>query len=1056
MMQKTLSSSSRDRSSLLEWVDSVADCFEQAWKNDTPPRITDFLGSALGEERTLLLRELARIDIERRLWRGEHRSWEDYLCAFPELRKEASDPLSAIAAQADTKLAPLSPAEHSLQRQGRFLPPLSMALPVIAGIEILCELGHGGMGTVYKARQQRLKRLVALKLLRSAVETDPKGRTRFRTEAEATARLQHPNIAQLHEIGEQDGMPYLVMEYVEGGSLGDRLRGKPQPPRQTAELIVPLARAIDYAHEHGVVHRDLKPDNILLQLSGVSQEVKPKTVYGSLPATGSYTAKITDFGFAKLLEADSGLSQSGTVIGTPSYMAPEQAEGKSREVGPAADIYALGAILYEMLTGRPPFQGDTLLDILEQVRKGELVPPSQLLPKLPRDLETICLKALAHAPASRYASAGALADDLERFLRGEPIRARPVGRLERFVRWCRRRPAQAGMIGMALILALTVVTASLLIAVSSTAREQSQRREALLYQLQLVRASERLDGWSDQAWKLIGEAAKLRNDLGLRSLAAAACSDLDARPRQSREWVGMSWATFDDGGQRLLLGGKDDNRGRKMEGAKLWEIESDRFIVSWRAGAGPVAFRDDGVPLQLTARDGRALLLWNLLSQRSVREIHLQPAPDPKAVVSLQTNVLGFPLLALSRQGTVGATAVAADGRQSVLIWDAESGKTLFRLDRHATALTLAPRGNILAVGDEQGRVTLWTVPDGKSLGTCCKSASPIYHLAFSPDGNRLAAADASRALTVWDVKQCMPLAHCRGAQNDIYASAFSSDGTLLASGGRGPSLVWDAATGRQLLGLHNSGIVTALAYAPGRQRLAIGSQAPSRVSLWDLEGNRGIQTLRGLTCQASCVCFSADGKQLAALTANGFLALWDLEGSGLRCLLTAPRGNADQAALAFSHGGRRLVCATDREATLWETATGKKLANWPLPVGSRNLLAFASSNSLLLFREEDESASEAEFASDHPPPYQARDLLGLTPARPIFTIKDFNRRLIDSALTADGSTLLLEGTLLEGDSQRRQVKAYSWPRKYRLRRFSLTNSVLEAPSVMLAKVVAR
>jgi serine/threonine protein kinase len=834
MNPTALSPCRREASSLLEWVDLIADRFEQAWASGSPPPIVAFLGDASGERRAVLLHELVKIDLERRLKAGQDYSWEDYLQAFPELRSDADDLIAVVASEANTHWALPSSEGQSRPPAGRFVSLRKENWPVLEGFDILCLLGHGGMGTVYKARQQRLKRLTAVKVLHSALEADPKRRARFRTEAEATARLQHPNIAQLHEIGEQDGIPYLVMEYVEGGSLGDCLRGKPQSPRQAAELTVALARAMHYAHQQGVVHRDLKPDNILLQLADSEREREtwPENGAGSIPTVGTYTAKITDFGLAKLLENDSRLSLSGAVVGTPSYMAPEQAEGKSRKVGPAVDIYALGAILYEMLTGRPPFLGDSILDILEQVRRGEPMPPSQLRPKLPRDLETICLKALARSASHRYADAGALANDLERFLKGEPIQARPVGGVERLVRWCRRRPAQAGLTVMGAALATTVVVASVLLAVFSTARERSQRREGLLQQLQLVRAGERRDGWSDQAWKLIAEAAKLRNDAALRSLAAAACSDLDARPGPSREWVCASWLTFDSTGQRLLLGGKNDNRGRKMEGAKLWEIDSDRLTVSWRAGAGPVAFGADGTPLQLTARDGRSLLLWNLQEQKLVREIRLQPSQDPKAVSLLRTNVLGFPLLTLSPQAAVGAVAVTVDGRHRVLVWDAESGKMLFPLDRTATALALSPKADLLAVGDEQGSVTLWTIPAGKPLGAFQMSASSIHNATFSPNGKRLAVADAARSLTVWDVKERLPLAHCRGAQHDVYALAFSDDGTLLASGGRGPSLIWDAATGRQLLGLRSpdlnafphDGVITALAFAPGGQRLSVGS----------------------------------------------------------------------------------------------------------------------------------------------------------------------------------------------------------------------------------------
>jgi serine/threonine-protein kinase len=274
----------------------------------------------------------------------------------------------------------------------------------VPGYEILEELGRGGMGVVYKARQISLKRLVALKMILAgshAAETD---RFRFRNEAEAVARLQHPNIVQIHEIGEQGGLPYFSLEFVEGGSLDRKLRGQPLPIDEAGRLTATLARAMHHAHQRSVVHRDLKPANVLLMSDG--------------------TPKITDFGLARQLESDSGQTRSGAVMGTPSYMAPEQAAGQTRVIGPASDIYALGAILYECLTGRPPFQAPTLVELLERVRTAEVVPPSKVNPRVPHDLETICLKALAKEPERRYSSALMLAQDLERFEAGEPILAR--------------------------------------------------------------------------------------------------------------------------------------------------------------------------------------------------------------------------------------------------------------------------------------------------------------------------------------------------------------------------------------------------------------------------------------------------------------------------------------------------------------------------------------------------------------------------------------------------------------------------------------------------------
>jgi serine/threonine-protein kinase len=334
----------------------------------------------------------------------------------------------------------LQPAAGPPNASGSGAPP-RFAVP---GYEILDVLDRGGMGIVYRARQVALKRVVALKMILAGPHAGPAQRARFRTEAEALARLRHPNIVQIYEVGEVEDRPFFAMEYVEGGTLADRLAGTPLPSRSAAELTETLARAVDYAHQQGIVHRDLKPANILLQ-----QEP------GADASSPGFSPRISDFGLARIVDATESAggcrTSSGAILGTPSYLAPEQAEGKPGTVGPAADVYALGAILYELLTGRPPFQGETTLDTLEQVRLQEPVPPRRLQPKVPRDLETICLKCLEKEPYRRYASAAALASDLTRFLAGQPILARPASLWNQSVRWARRQPALAGLIAVSLL-----------------------------------------------------------------------------------------------------------------------------------------------------------------------------------------------------------------------------------------------------------------------------------------------------------------------------------------------------------------------------------------------------------------------------------------------------------------------------------------------------------------------------------------------------------------------------------------------------------------------------
>ncbi len=665
--------------------------------------------------------------------------------------------------------------------------------------ELLGEIAEGGMGVVYYARQISLRRPVALKMIRSGELALPQEVQRFRTEAEAAANLDHPNIVPIYEIGENGGQQYFTMKLMEGGNLGD-LIAECGPRnvawmRRTARLLATVARAVHHAHQRGVLHRDLKPTNILLD--------------------GNGEPHLTDFGLAKLMGRDRGLTPTEQVMGTPHYMAPEQAAGKARHLTTAADIYSLGAILYEMLTGRHLFGEGTPLEILSQVKEREPEPLRELNPLVDQDLETICLKCLAKEPEKRFSSAQQLAEELERFVNCEPIRARPLGIRDRASRWIRRRPALAALSAAALVLVLMVALGSPLAAWrKNRLLERAELRGynsdmALAWQLQAAgdssRAIELLDRYRPGSEIRIGKSADLRG----------------------WEWRYL-WAltrgsnAFGQGGPTnpmalpeliadVFLSPNGGFLGARQAGTLIvWELPSLRLASRWNGGEqlkyhGVALFGDgnraaagyeDGSIQIVNTSDGKLLNSWK--GHASVRSLNI--SSDGALMASVgddqQLRVWNVgkqrELWAASVPGDVKALTIAANNQ--VLGWAHDSrvvelrklqtGQSLGRFespDPGVSALAISSDGRTLAIGGVNGTATVWLVARPNQSTVALRGhIGGVHDLVFSPDNRRLAVLSGNGEVKLWELETQQELIGLRGSVSGRSSFMFHGDGNTL------------------------------------------------------------------------------------------------------------------------------------------------------------------------------------------------------------------------------------------------------------------------------------
>jgi WD40 repeat protein len=875
--------------------------------------------------------------------------------------------------------------------------------PYFGEFVLFDEIGRGGMGVVYDAQQTKLDRPVALKILHPGLIGAEAGFQRLRLEAETTARLEHPNIVPIFEVGEHKGQPYLAMQRINGESLAERIAqdGPISSEKAAAALVAKIARAVHHAHERGVLHRDLKPGNILMDEQG-----EPHLI---------------DFGLAKWLGGDSGLTQTGAILGTPAYLSPEQAAGQNESVTISSDVYGLGAILYALLTGRPPFLGDSAATTIEQVRKGGPARVRSVRPTLAADLETICLKCLEKEPSRRYPTALALAEDLDRFVDGWPIMARVAGVPERVWMWARRNPAYAALWGMTLLMGLL----GMAIPLSNARRESSvRRREALIQGALVLRMKPHAEGWSRDALANLRQAAAERPDDRIRTEALATLAGLDMNHGDAaREGVsnyGADHLAFDEQGGRLLMdGGLYSNR------ARLWNTKTRKLTEFANSGRGPVWFARDGNPRLMRAIRAGAFEIINPADGRQLSKLALAPGPfldgagnDLVFAVSPDGSLVAAAAHLSASNSPSGATALCRLG-----VWNVETGEMIQAGTEACTAFAFSPDDHCLAIGDHRGGVQVRSLPGWACGARFTNDDVDVNCLAFgrnprltpNQDTSKawlLAVGDAGGTIWIHDLTGQAAKIPCRGSSHEVFDVAFAPDGMTLISSGRNPGSLrfWDIATGRELLQAGGDDFARAIACSPDGRKLAVGcgpgfGAFKGSVNLRAIEYDRGVIFLRGLVSACNKVAFSPDGRRLAGLAANWQVGIWDLASNRLVCVLRAPPGvSADNAALCFSRDGELLAFATSGAARLWRSTSGEVEGSWEPPHGLQQTLWFDDAHRLWLYQWD--SVSGNTNGECH-----VRNLSPPDRVEPLHSLPFFQGRPFCTAVSDDGHVLAIGGS---------------------------------------------
>ena len=711
--------------------------------------------------------------------------------------------------------------------------------------ELIEVIAQGGMGVVYKARQVSLNRILALKMVRAGRFATADDLQRFRLEAEAAAHLDHPSIVPIYEVNEHDGHHYFSMKLVSGGNLAAQVERFRAEPRAAARLTATVARAVHYAHQRGILHRDLKPANILLagSQSAPLEELVPL---------------VTDFGLAKRFEGSgAALTQSGSIVGTPNYMAPEQAEGRRESVTTAADVHALGAILFELLTGRPPFRGNTMLETLRMVREQDADHPSATNPKVDRDLETIVLKCLEKHPSRRYHSAEALAEDLHRWLADLPIRARPASLSHRALKWMRRRPAAA-----ACIFTAVVATGAIAFAIQGYLSTEKLRGDV---------ARER--GKFDRAQKQKRQVEETAYEQKILTV-----DHLLANTDPSTEDPGRALALLDECAPRL--------HGWEWGYLKKRLSDETLTITGHSAFLCGSDFRPDTNTLRCQS-DLPEGSIWDPGTGTAIRRIH---GPDGTAYGA-----------AVDATGTRLAIA-GADGQ--IKVWNVVLGRLDHAFRAHegwVADVSFSPDSTQLASVGQDDKVRVWKLakdplPGAPGPVPSLEIPGPpggIFSVAWSADGKRLAAAGKDGKARVWGLSTT-PLRSpvvFHGHQTEIWSLAFHPSGRTIASGGADRIVrISETETGAPLASFHAAkSRINAIAFSPDGKLLATAS-LDGPLAIWDTSTWKPVKVLRGHTEPVFDLAFNSNATMLMSASQNATIKLWSLSRApGLRLFQSEP-----------------------------------------------------------------------------------------------------------------------------------------------------------------------